>query len=217
MRHVTGLAAIVLVLGLFAATVHAGETIVLGGKDAWAGVRLVGFNPYGDKKSFYSVPLKYADWATINVHSRGSEARQGAEEGTDLIRFDLTKLAKDAKIKEAKLVFPITASAGKTNALQVFEVLVPWSDKVDWKTTDGQQAWQVEGCHGEKDKKKVADLAIPDQKYDSKAPTELSADVTGLVKAWAAGAAANSGIKFEMTGGYVHFAMKGFRLEITLE
>jgi len=201
----------------FVAAVRAGETVALAGKDAWTGVRLVGYNPYGDKKSFYPAPLKYADWGTINVHSRGSKERNGAEEGTDLIRFDLAKIAKDAKIASAKLVLPIATSAGKKNAVQVFEVLVPWTDKVDWKTTDGAAAWQVEGCHGEKDKRKAAEVDIPDQKFDPKAPTELSIDVTALVKSWVSGGSANNGIKLEMTGGYVNIAMKGFRLEVTLE
>ena len=43
----------------------------------------------------------------------------------------------------------------------------------------------------------------------------LTADVTPLVKSWLAGA--NNGLKFEMTGGYVNFTMKGFRLEVTVE
>jgi hypothetical protein len=201
----------------FVAVVRAGETVALAGKEAWTGVKLTGFNPYGDKKSFYATLLKFADWASINVHSRGSVASKGAEEGTDLIRFGLAKIAKDAKIASAKLVLPIMTSAGKKNAVQVFEVLVPWTDKVDWKTTDGATAWQVEGCHGEKDKRKVGEVDIPDQKFDPKAPTELTIDVTALVKSWVSGASANNGIKFEMTGGYVNFAMKTFRLEITLE
>jgi hypothetical protein len=203
----------------FVAAVRAGETVALAGKDAWTGVKLTGFNPYGDKKSFYPTPLKFADWNAINVHSRGSDARQGAEEGTDLVRFDLAKIAKDAKIASAKLVLPIATSAGKKNAVQVFEVLVPWTDKVDWKTTDGpgSPGWQVEGCHGEKDKRKAGEVDIPDQKFDPKAPTELAVDVTALVKSWVSGGSPNNGIKFEMTGGYVNIAMKGFRLEITIE
>ncbi len=201
----------------FVAVVWAGETVSLAGKEAWTAVKLTGFNPYGDKKSFYATPLKYADWNSINVHSRGSKERNGAEEGTDLIRFDLAKIAKDAKIASAKLVLPITTSAGKKNAVQVFEILVPWTDKVDWKTTDGTTAWQVEGCHGEKDKRKAGEVDVPDQKFDPKAPTELTVDVTALVKSWVSGGAANNGIKLEMTGGYVNIGMKGFRLEITLE
>lgn len=199
----------------FAASAAEAPDIVIGGKDAWTAVKLTGFNPYGDKKSFYATPLKNADWGWITVHSRGSKERNGAEENTVLLRFDLAKVPKGAKVKSAKLVFPVMTSAGKPNAIQVFEVLVPWTDKVDWKTTDGATAWQVEGCHGEKDKKKVADLAIPDQKYDAKAPTELTADVTPLVTSWLAGA--NNGLKLEMTGGYVTFSTKAFRLEVTVE
>jgi hypothetical protein len=215
MKRILGLGAVVVALSLMASAARAGETLVLSGQGAWTAVRLVGFNPYGDKKSFYPTPVKFAEWNSINVHSRGSKERQGAEEGAVLVRFDLAKLAKGAKVASAKIVFPIVANAGKKNAVQVFEVLAPWTDKVDWKTTDGATAWEVEGCHGEKDKKKVAEFDVPDAKYDKAAPTELSADVTALVKSWLAGA--NNGLKLEMTGGYVNFAMKTFRLEITLE
>ena len=60
--------------------------IVIGGKDAWTAVRMVGYNHYGNKKSFYTTPLKYKDWGRINVHSKGSARRKGAEEGTAQIR-----------------------------------------------------------------------------------------------------------------------------------
>ena len=214
MKHLLCAALALLVL---CASAQAGEKIVIGGKDAWTAVRLVGYNPYGNKKSFYSTPITYKDWGRINVHSKGSARRKGAEEGTALIRFDLAKLPKGAKVAEAKLVFPVQRSAGKKNAVQVFRVLVPWTDKVDWKTTDGATPWQVEGCHGGKDKKQAAAFDVPNGKYDAKAPTELTCDVSGLVKAWAVDKSVNHGIKLEMTGGYVNFAMKGFRLEITLE
>jgi hypothetical protein len=186
------------------------------GKDDWVGFYLVGFNPYGDQKSFYSTPIKYADWQQIMIHSRGGLERRGAEEKTVLMRFDLKKLEK-AKVKEAKLIFPLSANAGKANAVQVFEVLAPWDDKVDWEKTDGKTEWQVAGCHGGKDKKKAADIPIPDEKVTGTAPKEVSADVTNVVKAWVSGASPNNGFKFEMTGGYVNFLAKGFRIEVTLE
>jgi len=207
----------VVVLLILCASAQAGEKIVIGGKGAWTAVRLVGYNPYGNKKSFYATLLKYKDWGRINVHSKGSERRKGAEEGTALIRFDLAKLPEGAKVSEAKLVFPMQRSAGKKNAVQVFRVLVPWTDAVTWKATDGETPWQIEGVHGEKDKKQVAAFDVPNAKYDPKAPKELSCDVTGLVKTWAADRSSNHGIKLEMTGGYVNIAMKGFRLEITRE
>jgi hypothetical protein len=216
MRRILGLGVVVLASALLLGAAEAPKTVVLTGPEAWSAATLVGYNPYGDKKSFYSKPLNYVDWAKITVHSRGSKERNGAEEATQLIRFNLATLPKGAKVASARLVFPVIENAGKKNAVQVYEVLVPWTDKVDWKTTDGATAWQVEGCHGEKDKKKVAEFDVPDAKYDKKAPTETSADVTALVKSWASGGAHN-GIKLEMTGGYVSFAMKGFRLEVTLE
>ena len=214
-----GLAAVsaVLTMAIVLTPAYAGEKIVLTGKDAWTGVRLVGYNPYGDKKSFYPAPITYADWGSIFVHSRGSEQRKGAEENTALIRFDLAKIPKDAKVAEAKFVFPLTANAGKKNAVQVFEVLVPWTDKVDWKTTDGKTAWEVEGVHGEKDRKPAAAFDVPNEKVSAKEPKEMSADLTDLVNAWVSGKSPNHGVKLEMTGGYVRFAMKGFRLEIECE
>jgi hypothetical protein len=210
-------AAAMLFVMVLAAPAFAEQAVTLSGKDAWSGVSLTGFNPYGDKKSFYPTPLKFADWANFTVHSRGSDARQGAEEKSALIRFDLSKMAKDAKVKSAKLVMPIQRGAGKKNAVQAFQVLAPWTDQVDWKTTDGQTPWETEGVHGAKDKKAVGAVDVPDQQFDPKAPTDLSIDVTDLVKAWVAGGAANNGLKLEMTGGYVSIGMKGFRLEITLE
>jgi hypothetical protein len=101
--------------------------------------------------------------------------------------------------------------------VQVYDVLVPWTDRVDWKTPDGATAWQVEGCHGEKDKQQAAAFDVPNGKYDPKAPTELSCDVTDLVRKWQTDRSTNHGVKLEMTGGYVLVGMKGFRLEITLE
>jgi hypothetical protein len=192
-------------------------SLLLAAGAAWTGVTLVGYNPYGNKKSFYPTPLVYRESGRIVVHSRGSERRKGAEEKTVFIRFDQAELPAGAKVAEARLVFPVRRSAGRKNAVQVFDVLVPWTDKLDWKTTDGGTAWQVAGCHGEKDKKLAASFDVPDAKYDAKAPTELSCDVTALVRQWAADPTANHGIKLEMTGGYVIFAMKGFRLEVTPE
>ena len=217
MRRIPAAMSVVFATVVLAAPVQAGETIVLTGQDAWTGVSLVGYNPYGNKKSFYATPLKYADWGGITVHSRGSDARKGAEEKTTFLKFELAKLPKDTKVAQAKLVFPVQRNAGKKNAVQDFDVLVPWTDRLDWKTADGETAWQVEGCHGEKDKKPVASFDVPDEKYDAKAPTELSCDVTDLVRKWVSDPSANHGIKLEMTGGYVVFAMKGIRLEVTLE
>jgi hypothetical protein len=193
------------------------EKVVLGDKDAWTGIVLVGFNPYGDKKSFYATPLVYKDYGSITVHSRGSDARNGAEEKTELVRFDLSKLSKDAKITGAKLVLPVQINAGKKNAVQVYRVLVPWNEKTDWKTRDGETPWEKEGVHGEEDKVLAAATDVPEDTYSAKEPKEIVIDVTDLVKSWVSGDAANHGLKFEMTGGYVRFAMKGFRLEVTTE
>ena len=52
---------------------------------------------------------------------------------------------------------------------------------------------------------------------EGSAAIEFSADVTALVKSWTSGAAANNGIKIEVTGGLIAFSMKGFRLEVALE
>ena len=194
--------------------VGAGKTVSLG-QGTWTGFRLVGYNPYGNKKSFYTTPLKYRDRGSITVHSKGSARRKGAEERTTLLRFDLASLPKGAPVASAKLVFPMIANAGKKNAVQVFRVLRPWTDKVTWKTTDGNTPWESEGVHGAKDKKQVASFDMPGGKYDKKQPTEVTVDVTDLVKEWVSGKSVNNGIKLEMTGGYVRFAMKGFRLQIT--
>ena len=69
------------------------EAQVVLGREAWRCFELVGNNPYGDKKSYYARPLEYVEWGNITVHSRGSDERNGAEEKTQLVRFDLSGVA----------------------------------------------------------------------------------------------------------------------------
>ncbi len=119
-----------------------------------------------------------------------------------LIKFNLDRVPKDAKIKTAELYFyvwdPHSDATGKTG---VFEVKIPWVEaKANLVQPDDGKKWTGENfVIGTDTAAEPAAIVMiqPDEdpsKDEAIPPVEYKVDIAPLAKAWLSGASPNNGL-----------------------
>ncbi|MBM4429752.1 MAG: DNRLRE domain-containing protein [Chloroflexi bacterium] len=117
-----------------------------------------------------------------------------------LVRFDLSSVPPDAKLKAAKMTVNLLQNQSVTISLSAFEVRRPWQDNgATWQWASQGQAWAVAGANGlGTDRAETAEYTV----QNVRTVGSYSLNVRSVVQRWLAAPEGNYGLVLIGSGAY---------------
>ena len=162
-------------------------------------------NPKQDLTGVKMVQVTVGDVKTTNavttrilIHHPGNGSAM-TESAEGLIWFDLSSIPKETKVTSATLSLLCQVHYVGNTKISMQRVLLPWTEKANWETYDGENKWHKAGGNGKSDMDLTPEGSVEVPPGGAKMNTWYDFDVTRMVKMWVGGEAPNYGMKSKST------------------